>query len=310
MNLIMDINKYAIFMLAAETGGITRAARELNYTQTAASHMLASLEAELGAQLLERSPRGVTLTPMGGEVLPFARQIVEADREIRRLTPPDSRQKGLIRIGAITSVAVRWLPEVLVSFRKKYPDVEIQLNDAMNYEAIQDWFERGLIDCAFTADSAIKGIRAKRLCCDPLLVILPKSHPLCRYDRIPPALLAGETFIIPSEGTHHTVGMILRQAKGHALDPGKLSDQAAIAMVRKGCGVSILPQLVLNCYSCEGIERRGLDPERSRTICLATPEKKPLSPILTDLIRSVQSCAGSLSSQLPETRTTEAASCR
>ena len=288
----MDINKYAVFVRAAETGFLTRAAAELNYTQTAASHMLASLEAELGTRLLVRSRSGVSLTPAGEEVLPHARQIVESDRKIRQLVTPDGLQKGLLRIGAITSVAVRWLPELLLPFRREFPGIEVQLNDAVNYEAIHGWFERGLIDCAFTADSTVKGVRFQPLRRDPLLVILPQNHPLCRYETITPALLAGETFVIPSEGTHHSVGRILRQAKGRVLDAGKLSDQAAIAMVRNGYGVSILPQLVLNCYSCEGIEKRGLEPECSRVIYLATPAGRALSPVAKMFVRHVQSWAG------------------
>lgn len=282
-------------MRAAETGCLTHAAEQLNYTQTAASHMLASLEAELGVQLLLRSHSGVTLTPAGEEVMPYARKIVDSDNQIRQLLTPGKQQKGLIRIGAITSVAVRWLPEILLRFRQEYPKIELQLNDAVNYEAIQNWFERGLIDCAFTADSAVNGIKTQQLCKDPLLVILPVNHPLCRYEKITPALLSGETFVIPSEGTHHSVGRILRQAKGHVLDAGKLSDQAAIAMVRRGYGVSILPELVLNCYSCEGIERRSLEPECSRTIYLATPVRKPLSPAGKEFIRYVQSWVVKLS---------------
>lgn len=284
----MDINKYAIFVRATETGCLSRAAEQLNYTQTAASHMLASLETELGVKLLLRSHRGVTLTPAGKEVLSYARQIVENDSQIRQMVTPGHLQKGLIRIGAITSVAVRWLPEILLHFRQEYPKIELQLNDAVNYEAIQDWFERGLIDFAFTADSAVKGIRTQPLCKDPLRVILPQNHPLCCYEKITPSLLAGETFVIPSEGTHHSVGRILRQAKGRVLDTGKLSDQAAIAMVRKGYGVSILPELVLNCYSCEGIERRGLEPECARTIFLAAPAEKPLVPAEKEFIHYIQ----------------------
>lgn len=291
----MDINKYAVLVQAAETGCLTRAARQLNYTQTAASHMMASLEAELGVQLLTRSRQGVALTPAGEDILPYARRIVECDEKIRQLVTPGRLQKGLIRIGAITSVAVRWLPEILIRFRRKYPQAETQLNDAVNYETVQDWFGRGVIDCAFTADAAVKGIKAQPLCKDPLLVILPEHHPLCRYEKITPALLAGETFIIPSEGTHYSVGRILRQANGHLLDTGKLSDQAAIALVAQGYGVSILPQLVLDCYSCKGIEQRGLDPECFRTIYLATPTEKPLAPLTKEFVHYVLSWAVKLS---------------
>ncbi|MCI1956293.1 MAG: LysR family transcriptional regulator [Oscillospiraceae bacterium] len=290
----MDINKYAIFVLSAETGCLTRAAAQMHYTQTAASHMLASLETELGVRLLTRSHRGVAPTPAGEAVLPYARKIVENDRRIRQLTAPGGRQKGLVRIGAITSVAVRWLPEIMLRFRRKYPGIELELNDAANYEAIRDWFGQGRIDCAFAADAAADDMKTQQLCRDPFRVIFPAGHPLCRCEKIKPALLAGETFLVPSEGVHHSVGRILRQAKGRVPDTGRLSDRAAIAMVRRGCGVSILPELVLDCYSCEGIERRSLEPECFRTIYLAVPAGKAPLPAERAFLRFVRSWAEKL----------------
>ncbi len=110
---------------------------------------------------------------------------------------------------------------------------------------------------------------------------MPPDHPLSKYNKITPQLLKGETFVIPSEGTCYSVGKILRQAKGKLMEMnGFLSDQAAIAMVCGGCGISILPKLVLDSYASEGYIRRILDPEVYRIIYLCIPPRKMLQPTM------------------------------
>jgi DNA-binding transcriptional LysR family regulator len=171
------------------------------------------------------------------------------------------------------------MPQPILEFRKLHPLVELQMNDAINYETVKDWFSKDVIDCAFTAEAGKVHANEIPLVRDPYYVILPHDHPLAKYKKITPLLLKGETFVIPSEGTSYSVGQILRQAKGKLIEHnGFLSDQATIAMVRGGCGVSILPKLVLDSYSYSGYLRRILDPEAYRIIYLCLPSRKMLRP--------------------------------
>lgn len=275
----MDVNKYLLFVRAAETGNLSRAAEQLNYSQTAASHMLSSMEEELGVRLLYRGRNGVSLTEDGELVYPLAKAIAEKEDAIRALAGAENLRHGRVRVGVITSVAVKWMPQMIREFRRLHPLVELYMNDAVNYEVLKDWFSKDVIDCAFTAEAGKNRAAEIPLVKDPYYVILPLDHPLGKYRKITPHLLKGETFVIPSEGTSYSVGRILRQAKGKLIEQnGFLSDQATIAMVRGGCGVSILPKLVLDSYSAKGYLRRILDPEVYRTIYLCLPARRTLRP--------------------------------
>lgn len=274
----MDVNKYMLFVKAAETGNLSKAAAQLSYSQTAASHMISSMEEELGIKVLYRGRNGVSLTEEGERIYSAAKELTEKEEIIRQLAGEENIQHGKIRIGVITSVAVRWMPQIIIEFRKKYPQVDVFLNDAINYEIMKDWFSKDVIDCAISAESNKKENETP-LVKDPYYVILPKDHPLCDCETITLTHLKGETFIIPSEGTSYSVGKILRQAKGNLMEhSGFLSDQAAISMVCGGCGISILPKLVLDSYGSGGYIRKALDPEVYRIIYFIVPSGKTLRP--------------------------------
>lgn len=274
----MDINKYALFVKAAELGNLTKAAEQLGYTQTAASHMLSSFEAELGVKVLHRGRKGASLTKDGEHILELAKEIVDNNKKIYQLTEQGGARKGKVRVGVITSVAVQWFPKIMKEFRKEYPLIELQVNDAINYEWVKEWFYNDQVDCAFTVESGKSGGKEIPLITDPYYVIMSENHPLCQYENIGLDMLEGETFIIPSEGMHYSVGEIVRRAKGKILEhSGFLSDQVTIALVRGECGISILPKLVLDSCICDGIARRKLEPEMNRTIYLCVQSSKNIS---------------------------------
>ncbi len=276
----MDVNKYILFVRAVETGNLSKAAAQLSYSQTAASHMISSMEEELGIKVLYRGRGGVSLTEEGERIYSLAKELSEKEEAIRILAGEKKIHHGRIRIGVITSVAVKWMPQIIMEFRKQYPYVELFLNDAINYEIMKDWFSKDVIDCAFTAESNGKDNEIP-LVEDPYYVIMSPDHPLGSYEKITPQLLKGETFVIPSEGTSYQVGKILRQAKGKLMEHnGFLSDQAAIAMVCGGCGISILPKLVLDSYGAEGYIRRILDPNVYRIIYFCISSRKIRHPTI------------------------------
>ena len=134
----MDVNKYILFVQAAQTGNLSRAAAQLNYTQTAASHMISSIEEELGIKLLYRGRNGVSLTEEGEHIYPLAKELVEKETAIRMLAGQENIHHGKIRLGVITSVAVKWMPQLIQEFRKLHPLVELQMNDAINYQIVKD----------------------------------------------------------------------------------------------------------------------------------------------------------------------------
>lgn len=275
----LSLQKYLALVKAVETGNLTKAAEQLGYTQSGVSHMIQALETELGFPLLVRSRNGARLTANGEQLYPAIREIALQHTQIQQIAAEiRGVQTGVVRIGTFTSVAIHWLPRIMREFRSRYPQIELQVHDA-SYTEVEEWLEDGKVDCGFTVQTSHREFITLPLKEDRLLAVLPEGHPLCRYQQLPLSELKNETFIMPAEGAHHDVGQILRHAAVRAQSSfSTASDYAAIAMVKNGLGISILPEMVLTGYPISGVETRDLAQHGSRIICIATPPLKYVAP--------------------------------
>ena len=286
------MQKYLAFVRTVECRNMTRAAEQLGYTQSGISHMISSLESELGFSLLIRNRSGVYLTANGELIYPILREIAQQYTRLQQVSAEiRGIQTGIVRIGTFTSIAIHWLPRIMSGFRSEYPQIRMQIRDAA-YEEVEEWLEQGVIDCGFTVQTAHKDLITVPVREDRLLAILPTGHPLCRYERLPLSELCNETFIIPAEGAHHDVGKILQHATIRAQSSfSTASDYAAIAMVKNGFGISILSEMVLRGFPIDGIETRELAQHGSRTICIATPPLKYVAPATQRFVAYVRKWA-------------------
>ena len=107
----MDSKKIYALLAAIDCGSLTAAAEKLGYTQSGLTHMMNSLENELGLNLLVRSKSGVHLSPAGQELLPAMRAFSEAADGLEQAADK-LRQHSFttLRLGAYTSVTRQWLP--------------------------------------------------------------------------------------------------------------------------------------------------------------------------------------------------------
>ncbi|MBR4993979.1 MAG: LysR family transcriptional regulator, partial [Lachnospiraceae bacterium] len=115
----MDDRKLEVFLSTVQTGSFSKAAEELNCTQSAVTQTMNALEAELGVLLLDRSHKGVRLTPAGEKLLP---SIIEAKDGIDRLFKLAGSvamgRETPIRIGCFSSVATSFLPHAIKAYKK------------------------------------------------------------------------------------------------------------------------------------------------------------------------------------------------
>ena len=147
----MSVKKYEVLLKAVELGSLTRAAEVMGLTQSGVSHIVGSIESELGVRLLNRGRSRAVLTPEGELLLPAIRGIVHSAEQLRQLSAAiNGLSCGTVRIGAFTSVAVHWLPGMLKTFSAQYPSVEIELLSG-DYHDIACWVSSGEVDIAFTA---------------------------------------------------------------------------------------------------------------------------------------------------------------
>ncbi|PWJ17005.1 LysR family transcriptional regulator [Jannaschia seohaensis] len=150
----LDLTALRAFATVASTGGVTRAAALLNLTQSAVSMQVKRLEEALDTTLLERTSRGMRLTPDGESALGTARRMLALNDELldrMRNATPD----GEIRLGVPHDIVPRAIPDVLRAFAAEYPRVRITLVSSVT-AALHDAFAAGEVDVMLGTEAAVR----------------------------------------------------------------------------------------------------------------------------------------------------------
>jgi DNA-binding transcriptional LysR family regulator len=140
----MDAADLRVFEAVARLGGMNRAAAELNTVQSNVTARIRLLEDELGAPLFERHPRGVTLTPAGQRLLPFAVRVRHLLEDARRAVEDDGALRGSLTIGSLETTAALRLSPLLSAYVATYPEVDLVLRTGTTCELIEEVLARRL----------------------------------------------------------------------------------------------------------------------------------------------------------------------
>ena len=238
----MSLVPWTAFVEVARTGSLSAAAEVLDYTQSAVSRQVATLERQVGARLLSREPRGVRLTPAGAALLPHARALLaEAARAERAVRAAGTL--GSVAIGAVPSMAVSLVPAALKRMRNA-PHWTLATG------ASADLVERvgtGELDLAVVTDAPPglpprPGLAAHRLLDDPMAVLLPAEHRLAGRRRVRITDLAAESWIEDNPGSEALLqALALRHGLVLHLDRSCGDLMTKIALVAAGHGVALAP---------------------------------------------------------------------
>lgn len=285
----MSINKFKVLLKVVELGSLTKAAEVMGFTQSGVSHMINSLEDEFGFSLLIRNRSGAKLTTNGEEILKTIREILKWNEHLeQQVASIHGIELGTIHIGTFTSVGVHWLPGIIQDFQRDYPHIEIRLVEG-DYREIEDWIAEGKIDCGFLSLPTSDIFDAILLHQDPMLVLLPMEHPLSSEDSITLSQIENEPFIMPSQGSDYDVNRMLEKARIKPDIKYTLGDDYAImAMVEKGLGISILPELVLRGQQ-RNIRLIELEEKSFRSLGIAVNSMREISPATKRFLNYVKS---------------------
>ena len=146
----MELTDLLTFSAVARSGGITRAAEELNTVQSNVTQRVKALEAEIGTALFERHSRGMTLTGAGRRLLPYAQRMAVLSHEAMLATRDDGEPKGPLAIGSMETTAAVRLPSLLAEFHRRFPAVRLTLKTATTADLVAAVLD-GLLDGAFVA---------------------------------------------------------------------------------------------------------------------------------------------------------------
>ncbi len=165
------------FLVVAELGSVTAAARRVHLSQPALSAALQRLEAELGAPLLVRTRRGVEPTAAGQVLVAHARTVLAAMDDARRAVAEVSGLRaGEVRVGAGATLCTYVLPRYLAAFREAHPGIRLRLREGTT-ASLQSDLEDGAIDLALLAGESDEALGGEFWCDDEVILVRgPKSR--------------------------------------------------------------------------------------------------------------------------------------
>ena len=243
----MDDHKLKVFCTVAETKSFSKASEIIRLTQPAVSLQIQALEEIYGTKLFNRSGCIITLTPAGEVLYKYAKEIntlyTAAEKELGAFT---GQVKGVVTIGASSTIGNYVLPAVIAEFRKKYPKVAVHLVTA-NTKTIVDYLNAGGIDIALVEGEVKKQkLIVEKLIPDEMVLIMHPLHPWARKSSVSIFDVAKEPFIFREEGSG-TRQMIEKYLIKHGISPQSIkvvfimgSTESIKSAVEEGLGVSIV----------------------------------------------------------------------
>lgn len=266
----MESKKLEALLMAVDLGSFTKAAEVLGYTQSGLTHMMNSLEKEVGFTLLERGRSGVRLTEEGERIAPAVREFLQANARLDSVIEQvASSRTEVIRVSAYASIAMHWLPAIIQRFREECPDVDVDIRMADHVDVPYELLAQGKMDAILVSPQDEGQYEWVHLADDPMFAVLPKDFDTQGMTAFPLAAFEARDFIMPSQGFDKDIMRIFNRigVKPHIL-PTWVDDPTVISMVSHGLGVSMMTELTVRGRT-DGVKLLPVEPASSRELGLA-----------------------------------------
>jgi DNA-binding transcriptional LysR family regulator len=275
----INLHHLEVFAAVARAGSVTRGADALAISQPAVSKQLRELERSLRTTLVDRHPKGVELTAAGRVLADYARRIFSLAAEAQQAVEDLSLVRtGRLNVGAGPTVGVYLLPRAIVQFRRRFPDVRLNIETG-GPQLLGQRLADGALDFALT-ESPLAGteIESKTFAHDVLVPIAPAAHPPAKRRTVSAEEFARQPFIARQTESGEK-SLVERTLAARKLDVQPIltvaSTEAMKQAVIAGVGVSIVSRLAIQTelaarqlvelpiprlairYSIQLIKRRG-----------------------------------------------------
>jgi LysR family hydrogen peroxide-inducible transcriptional activator len=288
----MEMHQLRYVVAVARAGNFSRAAERCHVSQPSLSQQIQKLEEELGERLFDRMKREAKLTAHGEAFLPRALKILE-EVDLARREASDAHRllRGRLIVGVLPTIAPYLLPAVLGDFAKRFPGVEIVVQEETTAQLL-----KLLNACEIDFAVASRPIQDRRmevkdLFTEELRLALPPRHLLTRKRTVRLADLEKEPFIVMKEG--HCLGdQVLNFCERRDLKPTISFRTAQLetiqALVHSGVGISLVPAMAARKKRAGLPEYRSLvSPKPERKIVAIWPKQRPLSRAANELLKQI-----------------------
>ena len=307
LSYMLDVRRLRLLRELHARGTVTAVAEALAYTPSAVSQQLATLEREAGVPLLERHGRRLQLTDAGRGLVEHADVVIArlelAEAELAAAAGDEVG--GRVRVAAFQTAASSLMLPLLGTLPAEYPKLRLELVEMEAEEAL-DLLTRGEVDIVVAEeyDYAPRprdpSLSFRDVCRDPLVLVLPASHPLCAADpdTVPLTALASERWASPRSGTAFDESLVraCRALGGFEPDRRHRSNDLAVLeqLVAAGEAVALLPSLGRPGRVPGVAVRRVAEGPLDRRIFLAARRGSTGRPALKAVSRALRDQAAAL----------------
>lgn len=243
----MELWQLRTFRMVAATLNFTRAAKELNLTQSAVSHQIKALETELGEPLFIRAKRGVRLSESGKLALEHAERILDDAETLReRVSGRKQAAAGSVRVAAATQALVYLFAPFFESFMRANPGIELSFRTTVSTEQTINGILDGTADIGFASLPIYSpALKVEPLVDDELLLIVGQHHRLAKRRTVAVSEIERERLVLFERGSS------IRRATDQFFESVGIRPSLALEsndtyfiklMTEHGWGITLLPR--------------------------------------------------------------------
>ncbi len=293
----MELRHLRYFVAVAEELHFGRAAEQLHMTQQPLSQQIRQLEDELGVLLFDRTKRRVQLTEPGKAFLVEARQILlKAAQAVEIVRQVAQGQSGRLKVGFSGFATYSILPKALRIFRERFPRVELELEEMTTTAQVQALQEQQIHVGLMIPPIPDATLSFQPILREPLVVILPETHPLATQPELTLPMLANESFILVSRhlepGYYDQCISLFQQAGFTPKVVQKASQkQTILGLVSAHLGVSLAPASIRNIHRT-GVVYITLNTLNAEVELVALWRQDELLPVLRTFLEVMKEVVG------------------
>lgn len=277
-----SLKQLRVFVAIARHGSFSRAGEAIGLTQSAVSHSVKELEAEVGVRLLDRTTREVVLTDAGLRLANRVERLLdELQAALLDARSFGVQRSGTVRVATSQTISAHLMPQCIAAGEREYPEIRIMLRDQAQQQVLHS-----VRNAEVDFDIVVDPVQAVDLECEavlhePFLLLCRDDHPFAAQQEVRWSALNGCRLVLQdyASGSRPLIDSALRQQGVEAQVVQEIGHPATLfPMVAEGIGISIFPALALPLPEGGRLRVRRLVPEINRALMLVRRKNRSLTP--------------------------------
>ncbi|MBH2655656.1 LysR family transcriptional regulator [Serratia ureilytica] len=277
-----SLKQLRVFVAIARHGSFSRAGEAIGLTQSAISHSVKELEAEVGVRLLDRTTREVVLTDAGLRLANRVERLLdELQAALLDARSFGVQRSGTVRVATSQTISAHLMPQCIAAGEREYPEIRIMLRDQAQQQVLHS-VRNAEVDFGIVVDPVqAVDLECEAVLHEPFLLLCRDDHPFAAQQAVHWSALNGCRLVLQdyASGSRPLIDSALRQQGVEAQVVQEIGHPATLfPMVAEGIGISIFPALALPLPEGGRLRVRRLVPEINRALMLVRRKNRSLTP--------------------------------